>query len=345
LFSFVPSVVLLVITSAIPNIFAVVQPAERLVLRSEEEDRVFHKSFWFLLFYILILPSVLLTTTDSLVRDLAEKDGLRVAFMPNSGAFFVNYLVTLAFLSNVIELLRPVDLFASIRGRSRAFRPMKFHYGTQYAWVTAVFCAALFFTCTVPLAVPVGALYFAFKYYVDKFNLCFACSLPEWAIQQRRRRDGSMTMHGHVKGLVHARETDTAFSALRYLLLSVLIFAVGMVYYYFMREAEIPALVVAVLVCVFLLAFAWRHWRRQRFWAGARKRRLSQLHAQRRGGGPQPLDDDAIMHHPRRESASARESRGSQNEELDRYLRHVAESAYTSPDTPRTRPELDASLV
>ncbi len=68
---------------------------------------------------ILILPSLGLTSIEGFLRWVFESEdsvtrNSRIRwmcmFLPDNGAFFVNYIITSAFIGAVIELLRLADL-------------------------------------------------------------------------------------------------------------------------------------------------------------------------------------------------------------------------------------------
>lgn len=63
--------------------------------------------------FATIAPSVTLNAADALLQILVNKSSvvqtLGSFYMIDSGAFFINYMVTIALLSNAIELLRIQD--------------------------------------------------------------------------------------------------------------------------------------------------------------------------------------------------------------------------------------------
>ena len=107
-------------------------------------------------------------------------------FLPDSGAFFVNYLITAALFGCGMELLRaPELLWYCIQlcwSRSKAETPYirnnlavyEFRFGEQYARMMMLFCMTMLYSITCPLITPFGLLYFVLKYYVDRHNLLYA---------------------------------------------------------------------------------------------------------------------------------------------------------------------------
>ncbi|KAG7275619.1 hypothetical protein CRUP_021946 [Coryphaenoides rupestris] len=121
-----------------------------LLLWSSEQLSMMHKLYIFLMFMVLILPSLGLTSIAWFLRWLFDKhfliDGkLRCVFLPDQGAFFVNYVIAAALLGSGMELLRlPGLLLYTIRmmlARSAAERKYvkqnqayEFEYGAMYSW-------------------------------------------------------------------------------------------------------------------------------------------------------------------------------------------------------------------
>uniref|UniRef100_A0A4W5MT99 Transmembrane protein 63A n=1 Tax=Hucho hucho TaxID=62062 RepID=A0A4W5MT99_9TELE len=158
--------------------------------RSREQLIMMHKLYIFLLFMVLILPSLGLTSLAVFFRWLFDKeflaDGkLRCVFLPDQGAFFVNYVITAGLVGSGMELLRlPGLLLYTIRmalARSAAERKYvkqnqayEFEYGAMYGWTLCVFTVIMAYSITCPVIVPFGLLYLMLKHLVDKHNLYFA---------------------------------------------------------------------------------------------------------------------------------------------------------------------------
>jgi hypothetical protein len=100
------------------------------------------KLFVFLSMMILILPSLGLTSIEGFLRwvfknedDIKHSSRIRwmCVFLPDNGAFFVNYIITSTFIGEVIELLRLPDLifyiYIIITAKSTAERSVIRHVG------------------------------------------------------------------------------------------------------------------------------------------------------------------------------------------------------------------------
>jgi hypothetical protein len=105
-------------------------------------------------------------------------------FLPDSGAFFVNYVITCAFVGTGSELIRvpallwygvqlvlsrgPADTHAIQRAVAVEFR-----FGEEYARLLLMFAMVIMYSISCPLITPFGLLYFLLKHLVDKHNLAF----------------------------------------------------------------------------------------------------------------------------------------------------------------------------
>ena len=113
------------------------------------------KVFFYLLFMVLILPSIGLTSLravfEFLVHSTTDHNLVKWSciFLPDNGAFFVNYVITSALVGTALELMRFSELFMyAIRmmfARSIAETPSirkanlyEYPYGFNYGWMLLV---------------------------------------------------------------------------------------------------------------------------------------------------------------------------------------------------------------
>lgn len=160
--------------------------------RSSEQLSMLRKLYFFLLFMVLILPSLGLTSLAVFFRSLFDEEFLsgglvrfECVFLPDQGAFFVNYVIAAALVGSGMELLRlPGLLLYIIRmvfARSAAERKYvkqnqayEFEYGAMYGWSLCVFTVIMAYSIICPIIVPFGLLYMLLKHLVDKHNMYFA---------------------------------------------------------------------------------------------------------------------------------------------------------------------------
>ncbi|XP_053408695.1 calcium permeable stress-gated cation channel 1-like isoform X3 [Mercenaria mercenaria] len=189
LVQFLPTLLLWTFTALLPNI---VYWSDQYVghwTRSSEHHAVMLKTFIFLLLMVLILPSLGLTSAKALfdifVLEKGKTTKWNCIFLAGNGAFFVNYVITSAFIGTALELLRFSELFLYgiklLMAKSSAERTSvrkhvlwEFQYGMEYAWFLCVFAILMSYSLSCPLIMPFGLVYMIFKHIVDRYNIYFA---------------------------------------------------------------------------------------------------------------------------------------------------------------------------
>ncbi|XP_043916609.1 CSC1-like protein 2 isoform X2 [Protopterus annectens] len=189
---FFPTLLLWAFSALLPTIVYYSTFFEAHWTRSGENRTTMHKCYTFLIFMVLLLPSLGLSSLDLFFRWLFDKKFLAEAairfecvFLPDNGAFFVNYVIASAFIGNAMDLLRiPGLLMYMIRlclARSAAERKnvkrhqaYEFQFGAAYAWMMCVFTVVMTYSITCPIIVPFGLMYMLLKHLVDRYNLYYA---------------------------------------------------------------------------------------------------------------------------------------------------------------------------
>jgi len=154
--------------------------------RSGQNHAIMKKTFWYLLFMVIILPTFGFTSAQAYIDFLIKNNQLNweCIFLPDSGAFFVNYVITSAMIGSGLELIRFPELFWYLIqiciSRSKADTPSirkairyEFRFGEQYARMMLIFAMVVMFSISCPLITPFGCLYFILKHLVDRHNLAF----------------------------------------------------------------------------------------------------------------------------------------------------------------------------
>uniref|UniRef100_A0A8C5TME8 Transmembrane protein 63C n=1 Tax=Malurus cyaneus samueli TaxID=2593467 RepID=A0A8C5TME8_9PASS len=157
--------------------------------RSSENQITMHKCFFFLVFMVIILPSLGLSSLDLFFRWLFDTHFLDEAeikfqcvFLPDNGAFFVNYVVTSSLIGTAMELLRIPGLLVytarlcfakSEPERLHVNQAYQFQFGLEYAWTCCIFSVVMTYSITCPIIVPFGLLYMLLKHMVDRYNIYY----------------------------------------------------------------------------------------------------------------------------------------------------------------------------
>uniref|UniRef100_A0A665WXH9 Transmembrane protein 63C n=1 Tax=Echeneis naucrates TaxID=173247 RepID=A0A665WXH9_ECHNA len=160
--------------------------------RSGENQVTMHKCFLLLVFMVIILPSLGLSSLDLFftwlfdVNFLDEKNvKFQCVFLPDNGAFFVNYVITSSLIGTSMELLRiPALTVYALRlcfAKSQAERihvkrsqAYEFQFGLEYAWTMCIFAVSMTYSITCPIITPFGLLYVILKHMVDRYNIYYA---------------------------------------------------------------------------------------------------------------------------------------------------------------------------
>ncbi|MBV94602.1 Calcium permeable stress-gated cation channel 1, partial [Eschrichtius robustus] len=189
---FFPSLLLWAFTVIMPLIVYLSAFLEAHWTRSTQNLIIVHKCYIFLVFMVVILPSMGLTSLDVFLRWLfdiyyLEQASIRFqcVFLPDNGAFFVNYVITSALIGTGMELLRLGSLFLYTtrlffsrsepeRVHIRMNQAMDFQYGREYAWMLNVFSVVMAYSITCPIVVPFGLLYLCMKHVTDRYNMYYS---------------------------------------------------------------------------------------------------------------------------------------------------------------------------
>ncbi|XP_044741156.1 calcium permeable stress-gated cation channel 1 [Chrysoperla carnea] len=186
---FLPTLLLCTVAALLPVIVTYSDKWLAYWTRSQQNYNIMQKTFFFLLFMVLILPSLGLTSIQTFVEWSLEPRNQSIrwecVFLPDKGAFFVNYVITSGLIGTALELIRFPELFmygwcmfqakssAEIVNIRKAIL-LEFPFGVHYAWTLLVFTIVTTYSLICPLITPFGLMYFSLKHFVDRYNLYFA---------------------------------------------------------------------------------------------------------------------------------------------------------------------------
>uniref|UniRef100_A0A4W5Q9S3 Transmembrane protein 63B n=1 Tax=Hucho hucho TaxID=62062 RepID=A0A4W5Q9S3_9TELE len=189
---FFPTLLLWAFSALLPTIVYYSAFFEAHWTRSGENRTTMHKCYTFLIFMVLLLPSLGLSSLDVFFRWLFDKRFLADAavrfecvFLPDNGAFFVNYVIASAFIGNAMDLLRIPGLLmymtrlclarsAAERRNVKRHQAYEFQFGAAYAWMMCVFTVVMTYSITCPIIVPFGLMYMLLKHLADRYNMYYA---------------------------------------------------------------------------------------------------------------------------------------------------------------------------
>ncbi|XP_047020442.1 CSC1-like protein 2 [Helicoverpa zea] len=245
IFEFLPTLLLWTMAAVMPAIVAFSDKFLSHWTKSQQNYSIMTKTVSYLLLMTLILPSLGLASAEAFVTWTIhhENDTMRwdCVFLPDKGAFFVNYVITSGLIGTALELIRFPELFLYVwyllQSKSKAEKSYvkrailyEFPFGVHYAWSIAIFSITMVYSLACPLIAPFGLLYMMLKHVGDKHNLYFAY--------------GPCDMSGVGGGRIHA-------TAVRLIRVSVLLLLINMAAWAGLRagfEARTIILIMASIV-------------------------------------------------------------------------------------------------
>uniref|UniRef100_A0A336MRD6 CSON005226 protein n=1 Tax=Culicoides sonorensis TaxID=179676 RepID=A0A336MRD6_CULSO len=187
---FLPTLLLWTVSVVMPVVVGFSERFLKHWTKSKLNYTIMTKAFGYLLFMILILPSLGLTSAKAFLEwsiNKREEEGFRFEciFLPDKGAFYVNYIITSAFIGTAAELLRFSELiyyfWQIITAKSVAEIPYvrrsiltEFPFGHHYSWMLIIFTVSVCYSIATPLIMPFAMVYICLKYLGDRYNLFFA---------------------------------------------------------------------------------------------------------------------------------------------------------------------------
>jgi len=199
LFAFLPQIFFLAVNDALLlTIFIVAKYWEPHHTLSSQQISVLGKSFWFLMFNIVIVPSVAFSSLGGFVGDLISSEASPFAtlgqiFIVTSGAFTLSYIIAQTFVGTSMQLINLPDIAWRFFFGTAIFRPwssaedrrkvleskMTFEFGSEYASFLSMLALIVMFSDTVPIVLPFGVIYFGVKLGADQYQLHFECGQGE----------------------------------------------------------------------------------------------------------------------------------------------------------------------
>ncbi|XP_042149364.1 calcium permeable stress-gated cation channel 1 isoform X2 [Ixodes scapularis] len=200
--SFVINFVLFLILFFLTTPFIIVSNLDR-IFRSAQPMNPFFSKFLptMMLWLVAAAMPAMVTMSDVFIahwtsaeafvnwafRPSNQTEFWKCLFLPDSGAFFINYVVTSSFVGTTMELIRFPQLCLFIlytfmsRSKAETFAVQRaslfeFHFGVHYAWYLLIFAIIMVYSLSCPLIVPFGLVYLCFKHSVDRYNIYFVYS-------------------------------------------------------------------------------------------------------------------------------------------------------------------------
>ncbi|KAI8985049.1 hypothetical protein BDB01DRAFT_850116 [Pilobolus umbonatus] len=190
--SFVPTVVLKIVTAVLPRIFDALGYYQGLRSRSSIAEATLSKYFFFLVFFTLFLFTLVNTGFKALVSILANDPVSVPTLLANSLSsavpFFMNYVILQGFLIAPLNLLllgalivrgfHHVTSCRTPRQHAENRAPWAFNYGIGYPIPLLIFIVVLEYSTISPLMLLFGTFYFCITYVVYKYQFLYVYFRP-----------------------------------------------------------------------------------------------------------------------------------------------------------------------
>lgn len=188
IFGFLPQLLLVVCDAYLLMFLSLsAKQFEVFLTTSEREISLLKKSYWFLLFNTLILPSLALGSVGSFVGRLFENETsafalLGKAFVTSSGAFTLTFVATQTWVGASLDIARLSERFylcmmTRCVKRWRRRQPesddmsLELDFGGEYAISLVMFALCIMFATVVPPILLFGVVYFFVKQGTDDYLL------------------------------------------------------------------------------------------------------------------------------------------------------------------------------
>lgn len=168
-------------TAILPNLIVLISKSIPYENSGVKNHSIMWKVFLFLVLMVIIFPSIGMSSIEGLFRKSIKTDCL---FPVDNGAYYINYVVSSAFISTGFELIKPGDIvvysFLLLTSRSvadyeggRQFMSREFSCNLQYTYVSLIFAVVMTYTISCPLICLFGLIYMIIKHSVDHYNLFY----------------------------------------------------------------------------------------------------------------------------------------------------------------------------
>lgn len=189
-------------SAILPNLVMVVVMLTPRNTKSEKNFKAMQAMYLFLIFMVLIFPTIGLNSFEILLRHMfenAENEAdrknrfqklFKCLFQPDSSVWFVMMVISSIFINNSMELLRLPELCFYLFNcviyprteaeyiKARLETNFEFSYGSSYPRFLLIFTIATTYSIACPIIAPLGLLYMVFKHLVDRYSIYYLYNSP-----------------------------------------------------------------------------------------------------------------------------------------------------------------------
>eukprot|EP00163_Fabomonas_tropica_P012835 TRINITY_DN241_c0_g1_i5.p1 TRINITY_DN241_c0_g1~~TRINITY_DN241_c0_g1_i5.p1 ORF type:complete len:726 (+),score=204.17 TRINITY_DN241_c0_g1_i5:218-2395(+) len=188
--AYLPTIVLIVFNALLPMILMAFTTIEGVVTISDLHTKTMVKFFTFMLFSVIILPSIFIGSLSKLGRIGSKFGGdpfgetllmLTAIVAPKSGVF-IAFVTQSAFMGVSLGFLRIGPLIVGIIKKKLALTPREIYEADlvgpaalhlQFPILLIMFAISMFFAITMPITPTFGFFFFLNKYLMDKYTVFY----------------------------------------------------------------------------------------------------------------------------------------------------------------------------
>lgn len=181
LISYATTLLQIISTSLLPSLITLISKQMPYEDTASKSHSIMWKTYLFLVLMVIVMPSVGLTSAQAF---LSSEINPQCLFPPDNGGYFINYVISSMFLTNISELLKPIDFvtyyFLHLTSRSQAdfegarqALEREFSVSGNHTAVLLMFSVCMTYAISCPLIAPAGLVYLIIKHSVDHYHLFY----------------------------------------------------------------------------------------------------------------------------------------------------------------------------
>lgn len=179
LYNYAVTLLQIITTAVLPALITLISKQIPYEDTASKNHSIMWKVYLFLVLMVIVMPSLGMNSAQALFSSDINPSCM---FPTDNGAYYINYVISSMLLSNILELIKPVDIvsyyFLMITSRSKADYEngrqaieREFSVSLNHTGVLLVFSVVMTYSISCPLIAPSGLIYLLIKHSVDHYNL------------------------------------------------------------------------------------------------------------------------------------------------------------------------------
>jgi hypothetical protein len=255
IFQYLPTLMLHIFSIGMPYVIWYMSEFSKYRSKSRYNRKLMSRMYIYLVLSTLLMPSMLLTSFDAVLTYLKDKENIRQmftkAFVPASGAFFINYVIQSALLKNFGDIIRVVNILNFVWGVKhwpyttpkevlKACELSEFYFEYEYPYMISVLAMVLCYSVFCPVILFMGLAYMILKHLIDRYVIMY--------IYGHKKHAARGVLSFDFKA--HKKQTDLVSQLM---LMNIVIFLMAMTIFYATKVQGSSALLPhTIIVATFL---------------------------------------------------------------------------------------------